>query len=84
MESMKRLYNDGIPLKDVLGYWTMKRSCDGVLKEVFCGFMEYVCIVFQSSTSPKLTSYSAGSGKSTLMLVSIGLYSGDTKSLTAF
>ena len=73
-----------VGLEDALGYCRMRYLGNGVLTEDFCGYMEYVCIVFQSYTSPRLTNYSAGSGKSTLLLVSIGLYSGDTKSLTAF
>ena len=80
---MKKLQADGMELEDMPGYYRMTYFRNGALIEVFCGFMEYVCIVFLSYNSPRLTNYSAGSGKSMLMLVSIGLYTEDTKSLTA-
>ena len=71
---MKKLQADGKILGDVAGYWKIKHSCNGVQMEDFYGFMEYVRVTFLYSASHRLMNLSAGSGKSTLMLVTIELY----------
>ena len=84
MPNTKRLLADGVELEDAPGYWTMRHLRNGVLTEGFCDFMGYVRITFQYITSLRLTNDLAGSGKSTLMLVTIELYPGETKSLIWF